>query len=218
MIQGFYLWPQEDGSVVEVLGTDLAPLRHIKMAQKVYIQCVQENGLAELLKISSESANADAHIAEAIRGIRSVIADAKARAVLATPKYFVVPPTASAMRAFIGPREVITETAVIDGVEKTRNIRCIGTQLVGGELSEKEQKIWIQNTLNINNYIGDFQDRLSSSLVELAPLKCEMRMRLNFGHVIFRRFPTNYAASQMSIDQFTDLLGHPLAIVEIDKT
>jgi hypothetical protein len=188
------------------------------MNQKVYIQCVQEEGLAELLKISSESANAETHISEAIRGIRSVIADAKARAVLATPKYFVFPPTASAMRAFIGPREILTETTVVDGVEKTKKVKCIGTQLIGQNLSEKEQKTWIQKALNLNNYIGDFQDRLSSSLMELAPLKYEMRMRLNFGHVAFKRFNPRYAPSEMSIDEFTDMLRHHLIRAEIEKT
>jgi hypothetical protein len=203
---------------MDVLGIDLAPLNHIRMSQKVYIQCVQEEGLAELLKISSESTNAEAHITEAIKGIRSVIAHAKARAVLATPKFFVVPPTASAMRTLVGPREVITVSDIIDGVEKTRNFKCIGTQLLGDELSEKEQKIWIKNNLNLNAYSEDFQDLLSSKLVELAPLKCEMRMRLNFGNVIFWKFPSEFPTSQMSFDQFKEMLEHPWARVEIEKT
>jgi hypothetical protein len=218
VIQGFYLWPRDDCKVVDVLGVDLAPLNHIRMSQKVYIQCVQEEGLPELLKISSESANAEAHITEAIKGIRSVIAHAKARAVLATPKFFVVPPTASAMRTIVGPREVITVPAVIDGVETTRNFKCIGTELLGEELSEKEQEMWIKNTLNLNAYSENLQVLLSSKLVELAPLKCEMRMRLNFGQVIFWKFPPEFSTSQTSFDQFTDMLEHPWARVEIEKT
>jgi hypothetical protein len=202
---------------MDVLGMDLAPLNHIRVSQKVYIQCVQEEGLAELLKISSESANAEAHITEAIKGIRSVIAHAKARAVLATPKFFTVPPTASAMRTIVGPREVITVPDIIDGVEKTRNFKCIGTQLLGDELSEKEQKTWIKNTLNVNAYSEDFQDLLSSKLMELAPLKCAMRMRLNFGNVIFLKFPSEFPTSQMSFDQFKEMLEHPWARVEIEK-
>lgn len=218
LIQGFYLWPRNDCKVMDVFGIDLAPLNHIRMSHKVYIQCVREEGIAELLKISSESTNAEAHITEAIKGIRSVIAHAKARAVLATPKFFVVPPTASAMRTIVGPREVITVPHIIDGVETTRNFKCIGTQLLGDELSEKEQKTWIKNTLNLNAYSEEFQDLLSSKLVELAPLKCEMRMRLNFGHVIFWKFPSEFSTSQKSFDQFTEMLEHPWARVEIEKT
>jgi hypothetical protein len=189
VIQGFYLWPRDDCKVVDVLGVDLAPLNHIRMSQKVYIQC-----------------------------IRSVIAHAKARAVLATPKFFVVPPTASAMRTIVGPRDVITVPAVIDGVETTRNFKCIGTELLGEELSEKEQEMWIKNTLKYNAYGENLQDLLSSKLVELAPLKCEMRMRLNFGQVIFWKFPPEFSTSQTSFDQFTDMLEHPWARVEIVKT
>jgi hypothetical protein len=217
MMQGFFIWPQDEESVVEVLGHDLAPLRNVRMSQKVYIQCIQEEGLAEVLKISSESANAEAHITQAIRGIRLVLADARARAVLATPKYFVVPPTASAMRAFIGPKEVITQRDTVDGVETTKNIKCIGTELVGPKFSEEEQKIWIRNTLNLDNYIEDFQSRLSSSLMDLAPLKHEMRMRLNFGQVVFRRFPGQFPASQQTFEDFRGMLGHHLIKVEIDK-
>lgn len=188
------------------------------MSQKVYIQCLQADGLTELLKISSESTHSEFHIAEAIKGIRSVIADAKAKAVLATPKYFVVLPTASAMRAFIGPKKVVTRTDIIDGVEIPKNIRCIGTQLLGQKFSENEQRMWIQNTVNQDNFVRDFHSRLSSSLMELAPLKIEMRMRVHFGHVVFRKFPPQFAASQQSIDEFTRMLGHPLLRVEIEKT
>ncbi|KAH8775846.1 hypothetical protein BGZ57DRAFT_365462 [Hyaloscypha finlandica] len=215
---GFYIWPQEDGRVVDVLGTDLAPLCHLRMSQKVYIQCLQEDGLAEILKISSESAHSDTHIAEAIRGIRLVVADARARAILATPKYFVIPPAASAMQEFIGPKQVITETAVVDDVETTKNVMCIGTLLVGQDLPEMEQQKRSKTGASRNSdHIRDFKDRLSSSLMELAPLKTEMRMRVHFGHVVFRKFPPQYTACQQSITEFTAMLGHPNLSVEIDR-
>lgn len=188
------------------------------MSQKVYIQCLQEDGLAEILKISSESAHSDTHIAEAIRGIRLVVADARARAVLATPKYFVIPPAASATREFIGPKQVITEAAVVDDVETTKNVMCIGTLLVGQDLPEIEQQKRSKTGASRNSdHIRDFKDRLSSSLMELAPLKTEMRMRVHFGHVVFRKFPPQYTAFQQSITEFTAMLGHPHLRVEIDR-
>jgi hypothetical protein len=188
------------------------------MSQKVYIQCLQEDDLAEILKISSESAHSDTHIAETIRGIRLVVADARARAVLATPKYFVIPPAASAMREFIGPKQVITETAVVDDVETTKNVMCIGTLLVGQDLPEIEQQKQSKTGANRNSdHIRDFKDRLSSSLMELAPLKTEMRMRVHFGHIVFRKFPPQYTAFQQSITEFTAMLGHPNLRVEIDR-
>ncbi|KAE9377173.1 hypothetical protein N431DRAFT_555423 [Stipitochalara longipes BDJ] len=215
---GFYMWPQDDGPAVDVLGIDLAPLRHVRMNEKVYINLVEGARSPELLKISSESIHSEAHIAVTIRAIRSVIAHAKARAVLATPKYFVVPLTASAMRSFIGPKEVITETVVVGDVEKTKNVRCIGTQMLGQQLSEQEQLKWEENAASRNkDYVEDFKNRLSSSLMELAPLKIEMRMRIHFGHIVFRRFPPEYSASKHSIDDFVGLLGHSLARLEIDK-
>jgi hypothetical protein len=188
------------------------------MSEKVYIQCLQEEGLAEILKISSESADSETHIAEAIRGIRLVVADARARAVLAAPKYFVVPPTTSAMRAFIGPKQIITETTVVDDVKTTKNVMCIGTRLVGQDLSEVEQQQWGETMARWNSdYVPDFKDRLSNILMELAPLKTEMRMRVHFGHVVFRKFPPQYTAFKQSITEFTAMLGNPHLRLEIDK-
>ena len=104
------------------------------MHEKVYIKVVEGAESPELLKISSESTHSDEHISVTIRAIRSVIADAKARAVLATPKYFVVPLTASAMRPLIGPKTVIKKTVIVDDVEKEKNWLCIGTQMLGAPL------------------------------------------------------------------------------------
>ena len=137
---------------------------------------------------------------------------------MATPKYFVVPPTASAMREFIGPKQIITETAVVDDVETTKNMMCIGTQLVGQNISEKEQQQWRETQAGRNSdHIRDFKDRLSSSLMELEPLKTEMRMRVHFGHVVFRKFPPQFTAFQQSVTEFTTMLEHPHLRVEIDK-
>jgi hypothetical protein len=188
------------------------------MHEKVYIKVVEGAESPELLKISSESTHSDEHISVAIRAIRSVIADAKARAVLATPKYFVVPLTASAMRPLIGPKTVIKKTLIVDDVEKEKNWLCIGTQMLGAPLSEQEQKKWEENAGSRNEeYVEDFKNRLSSSLMELAPLKMEMRMRIHFGYIVFKRFPPEYAANKYSFDDFVELVGNPQARLEIDK-
>jgi hypothetical protein len=166
--------------------------------------------MQDVLKISSDSSHPERHIAEAIKGIRSAMGDAKARTILATPKYLVVPPTASAMRAFIGPKKVITRTEIVNNLTKTRNIMCIGTRLVGNKLSGKEKKKWREGyALSRSNYVGDFKGHLSSSFMELAPFKGWMRMRVHFGHLVFKRFPSEYAASQKSLDQFDKMLGFP---------
>jgi hypothetical protein len=196
---------------------DLAPLRPIRMSQKVYIQCVQEDGLAEVLKISSQSTHSEFYIAEAIKGIRSVRADAKARAILATPKYFVNPPTANSMRSFISPKQIVTRKEVIGGIERKRNIMCIGTKQLGPKFSNDEQKTWTQDNLNQDDFARDFQSCLLSNLMELTPLKNQMRMRLTFGHVVLKKFPPQYPASQQSLVQFTRMLKHPLVRVEIDE-
>lgn len=217
-MQGFYLWPKDDGSAADILGIDLAPLRHVRMNEKVYINLVGGTGTSDLLKISSESTHSDEHIAVSFRAIRSVIANAKARSVLANPKYFVVPLTASAMRSIIAPKTVVRETVVDGNDEKTKNVLCIGTQMLGQPLSEEDRMKWEDSAGSRKEaYVEDFKNRLSSSLMELAPLKMEMRMRIHFGHIAFQRFPPNYAASKYSVEEFTELLGHHMAKLEIDK-
>jgi len=188
------------------------------MHEKVYINIVEGTGTSDLLKINSESTHPEEHIAVSIKAIRSVIAHAKARAVLATPKFFVVPLTASAMRSVIAPKTVVKETVVEGDVEKTKNVLCVGTQMLGKPLSEEERQKWEKSTGDRNSaYVEDFKNRLSNSLMELAPLKMEMKMRIHFGHIVFQRFPPEYSASKYSVNEFTELLGHHMAKLEIDK-
>ncbi len=146
------------------------------------------------------------------------IENAKARAVLATPKYFVVPPTASAMRAVVAPKKVTTKTEMVDGMEKTKNITCIGTQLVGKKFSRKEKEKWRKRrVLDHDNYVAEFKCRLSSSLIQLAALKGWMRMRVHFGHLVLRKFPSEYAASQNPFEQFIQMIGNSHLRGEIEQ-
>ena len=107
---------------------------------------------------------------------------------------------------------------MVDGVEKTTNTHFNGTQLVGNKLSEKEANDWRkQHTQNRDDYVRDFEGLLTRSLMELKDLKEWMRMRVHFGHLVLTNFPTKYAASQMSLNEFTKMMGHPRTRGEIDR-
>lgn len=169
------------------------------------------------MKISTDSQNSDIHIAKAIKNIRGAIGNARAKATL-VKKYFIDPPTASSMRAFIGPKTITTKTEMVDGVEKTTNTHFNGTQLVGNKLSEKEANDWRkQHTQNRDDYVRDFEGLLTRSLMELKDLKEWMRMRVHFGHLVLTNFPSKYVAYQMSLNEFTKMMGHSRTRGAIDR-
>lgn len=173
--------------------------------------------MPEVLKISSDSQNSDIHIAKAIKNIRGAIGNARAKATLAK-KYFIVPPTANGMRALIGPKTITTKTEMVDDAEKTTNSQCNGIQLVGSKLSEKETKDWRkEHTRNRENYVRDFEGLLTRSLTELKDLKEWMRMRVHFGHLVLTNFPSKYTTCQMSLKEFTQMMGHSRTRGEIDR-
>ena len=212
------MWPQDDGSIAEVLGSDLGLLNVIRMDQRVYVEWCRVSGLPDVLKITSDSSSWDTCIAQTIKGIRSIILSKRARVLLAAPKYFVVPPTAAAMRALIGPKYVNAQISMANGVKETKNTLCIGTELIGEKLSDSEKVERREKHSGLmSEHVDKVQSQLTDGLLQLAPLKAGMRMRVHFGHLYLKNFGPKYPSGQMTIGDFEGMMKSAKIKGEVDK-
>lgn len=192
-----------------MLGSDLEDLNKVKIAFSVYINW---NHDTRCLEIRSPWASSFDHIVkDVIKSIRLAVENAKARAMIATPQYIVIPPTVAAWRDELKP--ILSQ--VVGGPSQTQPA-IIGLKLSGSRCKDIEAYRIIRS-VKLRKNTANFQEHLVRNVTALSPLMCWMRMRVSFGHLKIKKYHKTFLNSKYSIDDFESMIQDPQAVGEFDK-
>ncbi|KAL2062999.1 hypothetical protein VTL71DRAFT_6071 [Oculimacula yallundae] len=195
---GTFLWPYRRQTPVEIFGSRLTPLNAVRIEHEAFIDCVTTGNGIQYLRISSRNPNAD--MAGVFDSIRRAIQDAKARSNIATAQYLFVPPTAKAMRKIV--RALVLQT--LEPMSATSFV------LSGDPLSLEDRKQWYNARPGMVARTQQlFHTKLITGLTALEAVKGWMRMRVIFGHVVFKMFTTPFAEGKYSYEDFVAMVSHP---------
>ncbi|KFY15397.1 hypothetical protein V492_02013 [Pseudogymnoascus sp. VKM F-4246] len=161
----------------------------IRIACHVYITLDVEK---KTIVVAAES---DEGCITALGRIRVTLFHAEANERTCRARYIVEPPVASSMR-----QDVIG--VPLEGAPKEKLDRCV--ELSGPRLSGKALKEWEQKRKELmasNEKV--FADHLGNAFINLCALNSSMRMRVQFGSIILKRYQAAMANPGFSYDKFS---------------
>ena len=115
----------------------------------------------------------------ALEEVRQYYKSAKARSRSGDPFYILTPPTVSGMRSVLLPVEYRPGLVMV--------------QMVGPELTrkEKEKRKILRKEIIDDNYTR-FHSHLIRHILDLAPHRGWMRLRVHFGHHTMAKYPKDF--------------------------
>ncbi|OBT62226.1 hypothetical protein VE03_08036 [Pseudogymnoascus sp. 23342-1-I1] len=167
----------------------------IRIACHVYIALDAEK------KTIVVEAETDDDCTTALGRIRVTLFHAEANERTCRARYIVEPPPASSMREEVIGVEV--ESAEISKDELDRRVELSGPWLTRKATEEWEQKR--KELMASNEKV--FADHLGNAFINLCALNSSMRMRVQFGSIILRRYRAEMAKPGFAFDKFVNMMG-----------
>ncbi|KFY92534.1 hypothetical protein V498_04885, partial [Pseudogymnoascus sp. VKM F-4517 (FW-2822)] len=156
-------------------------------------------------------AETDDDCTTALGRIRVTLFHAEANERTCRARYIVEPPPASYMR-----KEVIGVEVESAEIAKDRLDRRV--KLAGPWLTQKEKEDWEQKRKELmasNEKV--FADHLGSAFINLCALNSSMRMRVQFGNIILKRYRTEMAKPGFAFDKFVNMMGQSRTGADFEK-
>ncbi|KFZ05244.1 hypothetical protein V501_08533 [Pseudogymnoascus sp. VKM F-4519 (FW-2642)] len=175
----------------------------IRIACRVYIALDAEN------KTIVVEAETDEDCVTALGRIRITLFHAEANERTCRARYIVEPPSVSSMRKEVLGVELADSKDKLD-----KCVKLAGPGLVPKEVKEWEQKR--KELMALNEKV--FADHLGNAFVNLCALNSSMRMRVQFGNIILRRYRADMAKSGFAFEKFVDMMGQSRTGAVFEKT
>ncbi|OBT75283.1 hypothetical protein VF21_05604 [Pseudogymnoascus sp. 05NY08] len=175
----------------------------IRIACRVYIALDVEK------KTVVVEAETDEDCITALGRIRITLFHAEANERTCRARYIVEPPSASSMR-----KEVVGVESAESKDKLDKRVQLAGPWLVRKEIEEWEQKR--KELMALNEKV--FADHLGNAFINLCALNSSMRMRVQFGNIILRRYRAEMAKSGFAFEKFVGMMGQSRTGAVFEKT
>ncbi|KFY47354.1 hypothetical protein V495_01988 [Pseudogymnoascus sp. VKM F-4514 (FW-929)] len=175
----------------------------IRIACRVYISLDVEK------KTITVEAETDDECTTALGRIRITLFHAEANERTCRARYIVEPPTASTMR-----KEVLgVESGEISKDKLDRRVKLDGAWLGLKEMEEwkKTRKEFIASNEKV------FADHLRNAFINLCALNSSMRMRVQFGTIILKRYRAEMTNHGFTFEKFVNMMGQSRTGANFEK-
>lgn len=162
---------------MDLFGLKLEDLNPVKLQHRVFIEW--EANTKCLVVKDGKSSKVESNMLNALEEVRQYYKSAKARSRSGDPFYILTPPTASGMRSVFRP------------VEYRPGLMMV--LMVGQQLTRKEKERWkvLRKEIIDDNYTR-FCSHLTRHMLDLAPHRGWMRLRVHFGHYNLPKYPKDF--------------------------
>lgn len=145
----------------------------------------------------------------ALSRIRITLFHAEANERTCRARYIVEPPAASAMR-----KEVIGVES--DEISKDKLDRRV--ELAGACLGFKEMNEWKEKRKEfISSNEKVFADHLHNAFINLSALNSSMRMRVQFGTIVLKRYRAEMTKNGFTFEKFVNMMSQSRTGANFEK-
>jgi hypothetical protein len=112
-------------------------------------------------------------------------------------------------------RKEVLGVELADSKDKLdKRVQLAGPWLIPKEIEEWEKKR--KELMALNEKV--FADHLSNAFINLCALNSSMRMRVQFGNIILRRYLAEMAKSGFAFEKFVNMMGQSRTGAVFEKT